>query len=118
MTQIENNSNILFRFKGEEQWRAFPEFPTVDNYEHLFFETFMHNHSSSDYIAWEEDMYMWIMDEITKEQFKRKGHDIPTKWQAEDERKRLRQLIINETMEDFFTDLMAGKIEFNHFSNM
>lgn len=109
MTTI--NQQLQFRFKGEQQWKNFPEFPTVDNTEHLFFEHFMHNHSSSDYIAWEEDLYMWINDECTTEEFKTKGYDIPTKWQAEDERKRLRQIIINETMEDFFTDLSCGKIE-------
>lgn len=110
MTTI--NQQLQFRLKGESEWRNFPELPTVDNDEHLFFEFFMHNHSSSDYIAWEEDIYMWLNDECTTEEFKAKGHDYPAKWQAKDERKRLRQIIINETMEDFFADLVAGKIEF------
>lgn len=106
------NQHLQFRFKGESKWQNFLGHPTVDNDEHLFFEFFMHNHSSSDYIAWEEDIYMWLNDECTTEDFKAKGHDYPTKWQAEDERKRLRQIIINETMEDFFADLNSGRIEF------
>lgn len=104
-------TKLQFRLKGQNEWRDFPVAPSVDNFNNDFPAEFMHRYYSSDYIAWEQDMFMWINDESTQEEFKAKGHDIPTKWQAEEEMKRLRQIIINETMADFFEDLVAGKVE-------
>lgn len=110
MTTI--NQQLQFRHTRENEWKDFPMPPTVDDFNNDFPAEFMHGYYSSDNIAWEQDMYMWINDESTQEEFKAKGHDIPTKWQAEDEMKRLRQSILLETFENFFDDLTAGKIEF------
>lgn len=110
-TDIPTATKLQFRHTHESDWKDFPQAPTVDNFNNEFPAEFMHSYYSSDYIAWEQDMFMWINDECTYEEFKAKGHDIPTKWQAEEEMKRLRQIIINETMADFFEDLVAGKVE-------
>lgn len=109
---VPTSTKLQFRHTRENEWKDFPAPPTVDDFNNDFPAEFMHGYYSSDNIAWEQDMYMWINDESTQEEFKAKGHDIPTKWQAEDEMKRLRQSILLETFENFFDDLTAGKIEF------
>lgn len=111
-THETNKTKLQFRTSDNPEWRDFPAVSTVGDFNNDFPSEFMHSYYSSNYIAWEQDMFMWINDECTQEEFKSKGHDIPTKWQAEDEMKRLRQIIINETMEDFFSDFVAGRIEF------
>lgn len=110
--QISDKTKLQFRNTGNPQWRDFPPFPTVEEFNNDFPAEFMHSYYNSNNIAWEQDMYMWVNDESTQEEFQSKGHDIPTKWKAEEEMKRLRQIILNETMEDFFADLVSGKIEF------
>lgn len=114
----ENNGpqKLQFRKKGNYDWEDFPAYPTIDNYSIDFPSTFMHSYHSSDYVAWEDDMQKFIDDEITLEEFKEYNHDIETKEDAEVEMKRLRQIIINETMENFFSDLSIGKIEFRQVS--
>lgn len=110
--EIPNATKLQFRKNDLDIWNDFPSAPTVDDFNNDFPAAFMHNYSSNNHIAWEGDMQKFIDDELSRAEFKTLGHDIPTKWQAEDEQKRLRQIIINETMGDFFSDLIAGKIEF------
>lgn len=106
------STKLQFRTPGNPEWRDFPAIPAVDNFNNDFSAEFLHNYYSSNYVVWEGDMQKFIDDEITLEEFKALRHDFPTKWQAKEEMKRLRQIILNETMEDFLADLVAGKIEF------
>ena len=107
-------TKLQFRTADNSEWRDFPQAPTVDNFNNDFPAEFLHDYYSNNNIAWEGDMQKFIDDELSLEEFKALNHDIPTKWQAEEEMKRLRQMILNETMEDFFADLTTGKIEFRH----
>lgn len=106
------NQQLQFKHTGQLVWEDFPTLPTIDNYNNDFPVAFMHSYYSSNYVEWEDDMQKFIDGEITIEELNAYGYDIKTQWQAEDEMKRLRQIIINETMEDFFSDLIAGKMEF------
>ena len=103
---------LQFQTTGNTEWRNFPEVPTVENYTTDFPSEFMHGYHSSDYVAWEDDMRRFVDGEITLEEFKEYGHEFNTQWQAEEEMKWLRQIILNETMEDFFVDFVAVKIKF------
>lgn len=107
-----STTKLQFRTTDNPEWRDFPQAPTVDDFNNDFPAEFMRGYYSSDYIAWEQDMFMWINDECTQEEFQAKGHDITTKKEADEEMKRFRQIILTETFSDFFSDLIAGKIEF------
>ena len=111
-----NNKTVLVKLQfqtiGNPEWRDFPEVPTVENYRTGFPSEFMHSYHSSDYVAWEDDMQRFVDGEITLGEFKEYGHEFNTKWRAENEIKRLRQIILNQTMEDFFSDFVAGRIKF------
>lgn len=103
---------LQFQTICNPEWRDFPVVPTVDNFNNGLPAEFMHRYYSSDYIAWEEDMQKFIDDELSIEEIQERKYDITSKKEAEEEMKRLRQIIFNETMEDFFADLVAGKIKF------
>lgn len=103
---------LQFRISRQSDWKDMPDVPTIDEFNTDFPAEFMHNYYSSNYVAWESDIHKFINDEISLEEFNKLGHEIKAKWQAEDEMKRLRQIIINETVSDFFSDLMTGRIEF------
>lgn len=114
--EVPTSTKLQFKHTRQPVWEDFPKLPTVDDFNIDFPAAFMHGYYSSDRVAWEDDMQKFIDGEVTLEEFNAYGHDIKTKWQAEDEMKRLRQIIINETMEDFFTDFVAGKIEFRRIT--
>lgn len=108
------STKLQFRRKGENEWKDFPKMPTVDNFNIDFPAEFMHGYYSSNNIAWEDDMQKFIDDELSLEEMQERRYDVSTKDEANDEMMRLRQIIINETMQDFFEDLSIGKIEFRH----
>lgn len=103
---------LQFRTLDNPEWRNFPNLPTVNNFNIDFLVEFMHNYYSSDEVACEDDMQKFIDDEITLDEFEKYNHGIKSKEEAHEEMKRLRQIILNETIEDFFSDLATGKIEF------
>lgn len=110
--EIPTSTKLQFRHAQNNIWTDFPKVPTVDNFNIDFPAEFMHGYYSSDNVAWEDDMQKFIDDELSFEEIQERRYDVTTKDEAHDEMVHLRQIIINETMEDFFTDLVAGKIEF------
>lgn len=107
---------LQFKLTGQLDWRDFPQISTVENYSIDFPAEFLHNYYSNNYVAWEDDMQKFIDGEIPLEEFKKYGHGITTDAEAQTEMMRLRRLILDETLSDFFTDFSSGNLVFRRKS--
>ncbi len=108
---VPNPTPFQFRYTDQPHWTGFPKICTVENYTIDFPSAFLRNYHSSDYVAWEDDMQKFLDDEITLEEFRKYGHDIETREAAEAEMMRLRKIILEQALSDFFNDLTSGKLE-------